>query len=115
MSSLRVHKLEVPEVAEFRKLMLVCWRESLFLLMGTLCLRNLQIGFWLACMDYIGKLHAVLNEKDRNIISDDIPVSFIGVELDSKSSDITNCIGTATASQDSRKTNEHWSCAARVS
>lgn len=52
----------------------------------------------------IRKLDRFLDEKDRNIIADQIPNAFLRVELDSKASDIPDSIGTPFASLHSRET-----------
>lgn len=66
--------------------------------MGALGLRDLQIRFRLACMDYIGEFHSILNKEDRDVIANNIPVSFIGIKFHSKPSNIADCVGATTAS-----------------
>ena len=43
-------------------------------------------------MDEIGKLDSVLNKENRHVVSDDVPVSFVGVELDGKASNVANSV-----------------------
>ncbi len=40
----------------------------------------------------IGELDGVLNEEDGNVISNNIPVSFVRVELDGEPTDIANSV-----------------------
>ena len=47
-------------------------------------------------MDDIGKLDSVLNEEDRNVISNNIPVTLFGIELHGKTSYISDSISTST-------------------
>jgi hypothetical protein len=58
------------------------------------------------------KFHGVLNEEDGNIVSNNIPVTLLGVELASKTSDIANCVCGATATKNGRKSQEDG-CLAR--
>jgi len=44
-------------------------------------LRKAAIGLHLRGVNQIGKLDRILNEKDRNVIADQVPVAFLGVEL----------------------------------
>ena len=39
---------------------------------------------WLDRMDEIRKLHAILDEEDRNIIADQIKIAFFGIEFHAK-------------------------------
>ena len=49
-------------------------------------------------MDQVGKFDGVLNEEYRDIVADEIPVPFFGVEFDGKSAHIARGIhGTRSA------------------
>lgn len=48
--------------------------------------------FWLDGMDEVRKFHCFLDEEDRNIVPDEIPIPFLSVELDCKSAHIANSI-----------------------
>lgn len=65
-------------------------------------------------MDDIRELKSILDEEDRNVISNNIPVSLIGVELDSESPHISHGISASSRTQDCRESNEDWSGARRV-
>ena len=56
-------------------------------------LRHREMRLRLGCMHEIRKFHRVLNEKDRNVVSDQIPIALFGVELDRESAHITHGIG----------------------
>jgi hypothetical protein len=75
MCGLWMHVLEVPVVV-------VC----------SLRLRDLTIGLGLASVNHIRELHSVLNEEDRNVVANHIPVAFFCVMLDGESTDIADGI-----------------------
>ena len=93
--SLSMQVLEVPEVV-------VC----------TLRLRHLVVGLRLACVDDIRELQSVLDEEHRNVVANNVPVAFIGVELERKPTYIADSVGTTTATKDCREALEQR-CAAR--
>lgn len=68
--------------------------------MGGLGRRDFLIRFWLTSVDEIWKLESILDEEDRNIVSDNIPVPLLCIKLDCKPSDISHSVGTTTASKD---------------
>jgi hypothetical protein len=49
----------------------------------------------------IWELDGILNEKHRDVVSNNVPVAFLGVELDSESTNIADCISATSASLDS--------------
>lgn len=76
MCSLWMQELEIPKVVVSR-----------------LSLRNLVVGFWLRSVNHIWELYGILNKEDWNVVSNEIPVTFLGVELDGESTNISNGIG----------------------
>jgi hypothetical protein len=62
--------------------------------MRTLALRNVIVRFWLDCMDNIRKLDCVLDKENWNIISDDIPISFLSVKLHGEPADVADGVLT---------------------
>src|SRR5687767_6770643 len=58
-------------------------------------------------MDQVWKLHRVLNEEDRDVVADKIPVTFIGVELHGEAAHISGGVGRATLAKDGREADEH--------
>lgn len=83
--------------------------------MCSLRLRNFVMRFGLSSVNDIRKFNGILNEKYWNIISDDIPVTLICVELDCKASNITDGVCTTTATKDGGESNENRSSSTRVS
>ena len=58
------------------------------------------------CVNQIREFHRVLNEKNRNVVADQIPIALVGIELDSKTSHIAHRIGRAPFSNDGREAYE---------
>jgi hypothetical protein len=84
--------LEIPEVV-----------------MGALGLRDLIVRLSLASMDNVWELYGVLNEENWDIISNQIPVSLLGIEFGCEPAHIANSIGTAAASKDGGEADKDWS------
>src|SRR5674536_134836 len=64
------------------------WREGNKIpkcIMSGCCLGHFIMRFWLNCMNKIRKFDSILDKKDRYIISDQIIVTFFGVEFYCKS------------------------------
>ena len=60
--------------------------------MSTLTCRYLIVRLGLDCVNDIRKFDSVLDEKDWDVVSDDVPVAFFGVEFDGKATDVANCV-----------------------
>ncbi len=60
-----------------------------------LCLRKLPVGRGLHRMDQVGKLDRILNEENRDIVADQIPIALLRIELDGETADVTGKIGRA--------------------
>lgn len=43
-------------------------------------------------MNNIGEFNSILNEEYRNIVTDEVPITFVSVELDRKPPDIANSV-----------------------
>ena len=89
MRRLRVHIGEVPKVIVRR-----------------LCLRDFIVRFRLARVDKFGELDGVLDEEDRDVVPDDVPVALLCVELDSEAANITNSVRRASAAEDGGESDE---------
>jgi len=59
-------------------------------------------------MDEIGELHRVLDEEHRDVVADEVPVSFVGIELNSKPPDVPGRVGRAAFTGHRGKAHEHW-------
>jgi hypothetical protein len=57
-------------------------------------------------MDNIGEFESILDEEDRNVVPNDIPISFLRVKLNGESSYISDGICTSARSQDGREAHE---------
>ena len=73
--------------------------EAPKVVVSCLSLRNLIMGLWLSCMDDIRKLNSVPNEENRYVVANNIPIALLSVKLDSKSTNISDSVSTATTSE----------------
>src|ERR1700692_4142334 len=55
----------------------------------------------------VGEAQRIAEEKDWSIVSDDVPISVLGVELESSPADIALRIGCPALSRNGRKAREH--------
>lgn len=55
-------------------------------------LGDFVMRFRLSCVDNIRKFHGVLNEKDGNIVANNVPVALFSVKFDSKSANIAHSV-----------------------
>lgn len=69
------------------------------IVVGALGLWNLIVWFRLASVDNIRELDCVLDEEDWDVVANNVPVALLGVELDGKATDVSHCVGAATASK----------------
>lgn len=92
-----MHEGEIPEVVVCR-----------------LSLGNLVMRLWLDCMDNVRKLHRLLDEKDGDIVANNIPIALLGVKLYGETSNVTNSVSTTSAALNCRKAQEDWSLSRRV-
>jgi hypothetical protein len=76
--------------------------------MRSLRLRKCPVRFGLGSMDKVGKLNGVLNEENRDIVPDEVPVALLGVHLHRKAPDVACKVGRSLAPSDSRKPDEYW-------
>lgn len=58
--------------------------------MGALTLWHLVMGLRLNGVDDVGEFNGVLNEEDRDVVADDIPVTLLRIELDGEASNVTD-------------------------
>ena len=74
--------------------------------MRGLRLRKAAVGFLFCRVNQIGEFDRVLDEEDRDIIADDVPIAFLGVELDRKATDVTSKVGRAPVTGDGRESHK---------
>src|SRR5690349_16490171 len=65
-------------------------------------------------MNQIGKFHRVLNEKNGNVVADQIKIALIGIELDRKTSRIAHGVGGSAFAKDDREAHENRRALARL-
>ena len=75
--------------------------------MGRGRLRHGVVRLRLHGMHEIGKLHRVLDEEDGNVVADEIPVAFVGVELDGEAAHVARGVGRAAFAEHGREAHEH--------
>ena len=78
------------------------------IVMGALSLRDFIVRFRLPSMDQVRKFHGILKKEDGNIIAHNVPITLTSIEFDGETADITDSIGTSTATQDGREAKEDW-------
>ena len=62
----------------------------------------------------IGELQSILDEKDGNVVSNNIPITLLCVVLDSEPADIADGVCGATATKHSGESNEYGCLAGRI-
>src|SRR5450759_3300359 len=72
-------------------------------------LRKAAIWFHLYGMDQVGDFDGILNEENRDVVADQVPVAFLSVKLDGKSPYVTRGIDRTRAACDGRYTCKHGS------
>ena len=71
------------------------------------CLRHRVMRLRLDRVDYIRELHRILNEEHGNVVTYEVPVALVGVELDRKSAHITCSVGRSALTGDRGEADEH--------
>src|ERR1035437_8553742 len=70
-------------------------------------LRKSAVGFHFYGVDEVGEFDGILDEENRDVVADQVPVAFLGVKLDGKSAYVTRGIDRTRAACDSRYTSKH--------
>ena len=65
-----------------------------------------SVGLRLHGMNDVGKLDRILDEEDRDVVADDVPVAFLGIELDGKAAHVAGKVERAFRSGDRREADE---------
>ena len=74
--------------------------------MRGLGLGEAAIGLLLGCMDEVGELDRVLDEEDRDVVADQVPVPLLGVELHREAPHVAGEVGRALVAGDGREAHE---------
>jgi hypothetical protein len=56
---------------------------------------------------YVWELDRILNEENRDVVSDEVPVTLVGVELNSEPTHVSNSISASSATLNGGKSNKH--------
>lgn len=75
--------------------------------MRSLGLREIAVRFLLGGMDQIGKLDRVLDEENRDVVADQIPIAFLGVKLDRETAHVAGQVERALVAGDCREAHEN--------
>src|ERR1017187_6403402 len=67
-------------------------------------LRKAAVGFHFYGMDEVGKFDGILDEENRDVVADDVPVAFLGVKLGGKPAYVTRGVYRPRAACNSRYT-----------
>src|SRR5665811_267839 len=70
-------------------------------------LRKTAVGFHLYGMDEVGEFDGILDEENRDVVADQVPVAFLSVKLDGKPAYVTRGIYRTRAACDGRYTSKH--------
>src|ERR1019366_9237294 len=65
------------------------------------------VGLHLYGMDEVGEFDGILDEENRDVVADQVPVAFLSVKLDGKSAYVTRGIYRTRAACDGRYTSKH--------
>ena len=75
--------------------------------MGGLRLREFAIRLWLGGVNQIRKFDGILDKEHRDVIADQIPISFERIKFDRKSANVTRRIGGSLVARDGGKPDEY--------
>ena len=70
-------------------------------------LREPAIGLLLHGVDEVGELDRVLDEEDRDVVADEVPVALLRVELHGEAADVAGEVERALVAGDGREADEH--------
>src|SRR5665647_2719185 len=70
-------------------------------------LRKAAVGFHFYGMDEVGEFDGILDEENRDVVADQVPVAFLRVKLDSKSAYVTSGVHGTRAARDGRYASKH--------
>src|SRR5659263_665085 len=70
-------------------------------------LRKAAVGFHFYGMNEIGKFDGILDEENRDVVADQVPVAFFSIKLDGKSAYVSRGIYRTCTTCDGRYTSKH--------
>ena len=74
--------------------------------MRGLRLREAAVGLRLGGVDQVGELDRVLDEEDRDVVADEVPVALLGVELHGEAAHVAGEVGRALVAGDGGEADE---------
>ena len=74
--------------------------------MRRLRLRKGAVRLLLDGVNHVRKLDGVLDEEHRNVVADDVPVAFLGIELDGEAAHVAREVERTLAAGDGREPHE---------
>ena len=77
-------------------------------------LRHCMVRLGLHRMDDVGELHRVLDEEHRDVVADEVPVAFVGVELHREATHVAHRVGRAALAGDGGEAHEHRRALSRL-
>ena len=77
-------------------------------------LRHRVVRLGLDCMNQVGELHRVLDEKHRDVVADQVVVTLPRIELDGKTAYVTHRIGRAALARHGREAHENGRLRGRI-
>ncbi len=82
--------------------------------MRSLSLRDFVIRLWLDRMDKIRELNRLLDEEDGDVVANNAPVAFFGVEFGGETSNVSDGVCASSAALHSGEANKGRCSAGRV-
>ena len=70
-------------------------------------LRIAAVGLHLRGVDEVGELDRILDEEDRDVVADEIPIALAGVELDREATHVARRVDRSRAAGDGREPGKH--------
>ena len=70
-------------------------------------LRHRVMRLGLHRVDQVGELHRVLDEEHRDVVADEVPVAFVGVELHGEAAHVARGVGGAALARHGGEAHEH--------
>src|SRR5512141_1450259 len=70
-------------------------------------LRKAAVGFHFYRMDEVGEFDGILDEENRDVVADQVPIAFLSVKLNRKSAHVTRGIYRTSAAGDGRYASKH--------
>ncbi len=77
-------------------------------------LRKTAVGLHLDRVDEVGELHRVLDEKDRDVVADQVEIAFLGIEFGGETAHVAGQVARPGAAGDGRDAHKDRNLLART-